>query len=181
MIYFTADTHFCHSNIIGMSKRPYADVSEMNKALLTNWNAYVTDRDDVFFLGDFAYKGTNTEVNAILRKLKGKKYLIKGNHDARYIQDSDFSAAFEWVKDYHVLDYKDAKLVLFHYPILEWEHYYRKSALLFGHIHNNSTRSPEDAAKFALLGPRAINVGVDCNDYYPISVDTIYKRAFENG
>ena len=53
MIYFTADTHFCHSNIINLSNRPFRDIDTMNKQLIQNWNAYVTDRDEIYILGDF--------------------------------------------------------------------------------------------------------------------------------
>jgi hypothetical protein len=34
MIYFTADTHFCHADIIRFCKRPFADVDEMNETLV---------------------------------------------------------------------------------------------------------------------------------------------------
>lgn len=179
MIYFTADTHFCHSNIIGLCKRPFTDVAEMNETLITNWNAYITDRDEVYFLGDFAFKGSIDEVNRIIRRLKGKKYLIHGNHDYKYLKDNDFVNAFEWNKDYHTFNYKDAWFVLFHYPILEWEHYYRKSVHLYGHVHNAPVGSYEEAERFAVLGNRAFNVGVDANNYFPISADVIYSRAFE--
>lgn len=178
MIYFTADTHFFHSNIIGMSRRPFTDVSDMNKTLITNWNAMVRERDEVYHLGDFAYKGSIKDVNGMLSKLNGKKYLIAGNHDGKYLNDSGFASAFDWVKDYYELSYKDARFILFHYPIFEWAHYYRKSVHLYGHVHNNADRTPEDAERFALLGNRAINVGVDCYDYYPVSIEVIYTKAF---
>lgn len=42
MIYFTADTHFGHVNVIKMSNRPFADINEMNKTLITNWNSFVS-------------------------------------------------------------------------------------------------------------------------------------------
>jgi calcineurin-like phosphoesterase family protein len=168
MIYFTSDLHFCHSNIIKMSKRPFADIDEMNSALIGNWNALVSPCDEVYILGDFLYKGTGQQANEILRKMRGKKYLVKGNHE-KYLQASDFDAtAYEWVKDYHELAYNDARFILFHYPILEWAHYNRKSVHLHGHIHSRKFVHPE---------PRAINVSVDCNDFYPVSISSIYERA----
>lgn len=170
MIYFTSDLHFCHGNVIKMCQRPFADVGEMDAALIRNWNALVSDRDEVYILGDFVYKGRGQQANDILRKLKGKKYLVKGNHE-KYLRDPDFDlSAFEWVKDYHEMGYNDAQFILFHYPILDWAHYRRKSVHLYGHVHNHGFVHPEE--------PRAINVGVDCHDYYPVSIQAIYQKAF---
>ena len=53
-IFFTADTHWGHRNIIRYCQRPFADVEEMNEALITNWNSTVGKDDIVFHLGDFA-------------------------------------------------------------------------------------------------------------------------------
>ena len=99
MIYFTADNHFCHGNIIGSCDRPFKDVYEMNKTMIEKWNSYVTDRDEIYILGDFLYKGTAKDANEILSRLKGKKYLVRGNHE-KYLDDPMFNQrAFEWVKD----------------------------------------------------------------------------------
>lgn len=176
MIYFTSDTHFGHSNIINLSQRPFRHVDEMNRRLIQNWNAYVSDHDEIYILGDFAYKGATEQVNEILKKLKGKKYLIRGNHDL-FIDDEAFDlSAFEWVKDYYILDYKKRKFVLFHYPILEWQGFFGDAIHLYGHVHN-STKDPQQAARLSILGPRAMNVGVDVNDYFPVSIETVLKQV----
>ena len=41
MIYFTADTHFGHSNIINLNGRPFDNLEKMTHALIQNWNACV--------------------------------------------------------------------------------------------------------------------------------------------
>ena len=177
MIYFTADTHFCHGNIIGSCNRPYKDVQEMNRDIVNRWNSYVTDHDEIFILGDFLYKGTGREANKILGQLKGKKYLIRGNHE-KYLDDPVFKqGAFEWVKDYHVLNYEGIEIVLFHYPILQWHKSHRGSIHLYGHVHNNGERDTEFGEKLRLLGPRAFNVGVDVNDFYPVSIKKIIDQV----
>ena len=53
-IFFTADTHFGHANIIKYCHRPFATVEEMDDALVRNWNAVVSPDATVFHLGDFA-------------------------------------------------------------------------------------------------------------------------------
>ena len=177
MVYFTADNHFCHSNIIGSCNRPFKDVREMNREMIERWNSYVTDRDEIYVLGDFLYKGTAKEANEILSRLKGRKYLLRGNHE-KYLNDPMFrQAAFAWVRDYHVLDYEGIEIILFHFPILQWHKSHRGSVHLYGHVHNSGTRHPELGEKLEMLGKKAINVGVDVNDFYPVSIKQIIDRA----
>jgi calcineurin-like phosphoesterase family protein len=173
MIFFTADTHFFHNNIIRSCERPFKTLVEMHDSMIQKWNSCVADRDEIYILGDFAYKAAGKEVNSILSRLKGKKYLVRGNHE-RYLADSAFDPkAFEWVKDYYSFIHQGRKIVLFHYPILEWEGAFHRSLMLYGHIHNRGEKEPDYGEKFKLLGPRAINVGVDVNDFYPVCIDRI--------
>lgn len=176
MIYFTSDTHFYHSNIIHLSGRPFKDVETMNKRLIQNWNSYVTERDEIYILGDFLHKGTALQANELLNKLKGKKYLIRGNHD-KFVDDESFNQqAFQWIKDYYVLNYEKRKLVLFHYPILEWPGFFGDAIHLYGHVHNSS-KDPAQKARLDILGDRAFNVGVDVNNYYPVSIKMILSSV----
>lgn len=176
MIYFTADTHFYHSNIIKLNNRPFNSYDEMHTTLVRNWNSYVSQNDEIYILGDFAYKGKVEDVNSLLKKLKGKKYLIKGNHD-KYINYETFNPLlFSWIKDYYVLDYKGIKFILFHYPILEWDGYYKNYIHLYGHVHN-STKNPEQNDRLKVLGNKAINVGVDVNNFFPVSIVEIINRT----
>ena len=50
MLYFTADTHFGHENVIRFCGRPYATAAEMDEALMENWNSRVKDNDTVLIL-----------------------------------------------------------------------------------------------------------------------------------
>lgn len=176
MIYFISDTHFFHSNIINLAGRPFKNQAEMHSVLIRNWNSYITDKDEVYILGDFSFRGSGEEVNNILKKLKGKKYLIKGNHD-KFIDDETFdNSLFVWIKDFYILNYKKRKFVLFHYPILEWPGYFRGDIHLYGHVHN-SGKDPLQRSRIDTLGNNAINVGVDVNNYFPISIEEIIKKC----
>jgi len=55
MIYFTSDLHLGHRGIITMRDRPFADVSEMNRTLITNFNSAVHRDDTVYILGNLAH------------------------------------------------------------------------------------------------------------------------------
>ena len=72
MIYFTADLHFYHDNIIHLANRPYRNCKEMNEALVENWNRRICVNDEVYILGDVTMKN-HTYAQEMLMKLKGRK------------------------------------------------------------------------------------------------------------
>ena len=181
MIFFTADTHFCHDNIIFSCRRPFADVNEMNRVVIENWNSCVTEKDDIYILGDFLYRGKAKDANEILSKLNGRKYLIRGNHE-KYLDDPLFKInAFKWVRDYYVLQLKGrVKIVLSHFPIASWDGSYHGSIHLYGHVHNSILKDQGIGEKLPIFGPRAINVGVDVNDFHPVSLNAILDKIKED-
>jgi calcineurin-like phosphoesterase family protein len=147
----------------------------MHHTLINNWNACVSKKDEIYILGDLIHKGDGEDANKLLKKLNGKKYLIRGNHDG-YVDEKAFDQSyFEWIKDYYVLRYDHQKFVLFHYPILEWDGFFGGSIHLHGHVHN-SRKDPTQLARLEALGERAFNVGVDVNDFRPISINEIMGR-----
>ena len=76
-IFFTADLHLGHDNIRRHCRRPFGTVEEMDEAIIANWNGAVKPNDLVYIVGDFAWRDHHQH----LVRLKGKKILIKGNHD----------------------------------------------------------------------------------------------------
>jgi len=175
MIYFTSDTHFYHAAAIKHYSRPFLDVEEMNNKLIGNWNKEVKPDDEVYILGDFM-NGSGKQANQILEKLNGVKYLIKGNHD-EYLDDEDFNKAhFQWIKEYHILKYKGRNFVLFHYPIFEWQGFFKKDFHIYGHVHNQF-KYRNQKERFSILNKYAVNVCVDVSNYKPVSVDSIIEKV----
>lgn len=170
MIYFTSDLHFYHKNIIKYAKRPFDSVEEMNEKLIKNWNNRIKSEDEVYILGDFTMKGAEYAAE-ILRKLKGKKYLVKGNHDSFAMQETFDRSLFEWMKDYFELQYNNQSFIMFHYPIEEWNHSFRGAIHLHGHQHN----SPEYNILNKEKGLKKYDVGVDANYMKPVSIEEIIK------
>lgn len=78
--FFTSDTHFGHANIIKYCERPFQTVTEMNEAMIENWNHTVSKDSVVFHLGDFAF-GPVDAVRGFRNRLNGRIILIGGNHD----------------------------------------------------------------------------------------------------
>ena len=50
MIYYIADMHFGHENVIRFDDRPFADTEQMDEVLIQNWNERVTADDTVYVL-----------------------------------------------------------------------------------------------------------------------------------
>jgi len=151
-----------------MVGRPFSDVEEMDRALIKNWNSRVGETDQVYILGDVTMKGA-AQAGAVVHRLKGIKYLIRGNHD-RFVDEKGFDPGlFRWVKDYHVLRYEGKRFMLFHYPMEEWDQFYRGAYHLHGHRHGG----PEVNVEARSRGLRRYDVGVDANWFTPVSVEEI--------
>ena len=80
-LWFTADTHFNHANILTYCARPFADLHEMNEALVASWNSIVRPEDVVVHVGD-VFMGLPEDAAPLLARLHGRKVLLTGNHDA---------------------------------------------------------------------------------------------------
>lgn len=166
-IYFTSDTHFNHSRIIEFCNRPYSCVEEMNEVMIANWNSVVQPDDHVFHLGDFALGGVE-EWNAILDRLKGKIHLILGNHDYRTISQRCPERFIE-VCMQKIIAVGKRQIILNHYPMLCFSGAEKKTWQLFGHVHTNKNNTGSDAGRLKMLYPSQYDVGVDNNDFTPVS------------
>lgn len=118
MIYFTADTHFGHDNVIRFCNRPFSCAAEMDEALIANWNGRVKGNDTVYILGDMFFRSTNFE--EILKRLKGRKRLIVGNHDGSWMTKADISRYFASIDKFLETTDGQHALTLCHYPMLTW-------------------------------------------------------------
>ena len=180
MKYYISDTHFGHANIMKHSERPFFSVEEMDKAIIDGWNKYVRPDDEVYFLGDFCYKSANHNPLYYLEKLNGIKYLIVGNHDRGLLKDPKIRAQFEWIRDIETITDGNNKIVLCHYPLVEWNGYFRGVLHFYGHIHNNVENQ---AYKIMKNISNAYNVGADILDFAPRTLSEVIeynKRYNEN-
>lgn len=142
MRYYIADTHFFHANMNDRyDRRGFTDVEAMNRHMIDQWNGRVRKNDEVVVLGDFSY-GDAAQTNELLRKLKGRIYMIEGNHDY-VLHNKDFDLTrFVWVKKYAEIHDNGRRVVLCHYPIMCYNGQYNKSSkgnyytyMLHGHVH----------------------------------------------
>ena len=172
MTYFTADLHLGHNNIIASCGRPFSDVDEMNRTIIDNWNSRVTDRDDVWVLGDVAYKSAE-HVGTFLSRMKGRKHLVLGNHDRSWMKTLDASEYFVSIEQMSFLSLEGRNIILCHYPMMEWDGSHHGSYLIYGHIHGNCGQSfwPLISSNDHML-----NAGVDINGFYPVTFPELVEN-----
>jgi len=169
MIFFTSDLHLGHEAVIRMQNRPFANADEMNRVLIENYNSVVNTNDTVYLLGDICFRIGVEKANELIALLKGKKYLIRGNHDKKYDEN-----LFEEVRDFMTISAEGLHISLMHYPMLSWPRSQYGSIMLHGHVHADESYnlSNRDA------GIKRYDVGVDANGYMPVSIKQI--EAFLN-
>ena len=166
MIYFTADLHLGHNAIIYMQNRPFDSVEKMNEQLIKNINSFVSNNDTLYILGDLCHRLTVEEANKLIKKINGKKILIKGNHDKEFDEN-----LFAGIYDYLEINVEDRDFILMHYPLRSWNKMRKGSIQLHGHIH----ASEEYNINNLLNGIYQYDVGVDANNYYPVSAKQIIE------
>jgi len=175
-VFFTSDTHFYHSNIINFCGRPFKNVEVMNETLIANWNSVVGPDDIVFHLGDFCLGGSAEWTN-ILNRLNGKIYLIVGNHDIKNLRQGYYSR-FEYIAMQMHIEVGKQKIYLNHCPFLCYGGAYRDTWQLFGHVHTSKQNTGIDAPRLHMLFPTQYDVGVDNNNFTPVSFEQV-KRIIE--
>lgn len=178
-IFFTSDLHFGHKNILQFCNRPFATTEEMDEALIQNWNSVIKPNDWVFNLGDFAF-APHWRWYEILARLNGKHVLILGNHDITRWPGDKVMELFHRVEQQMILKIDGRFVYLNHYPFLCYGGTYRspENAVwqLHGHVHsspNDTERKGQDNERLAIRFPYQYDVGVDNNNFTPVSWEQI--------
>jgi len=143
----------------GTPLRDFNSIAEMNGTIVENWNSVVNVNDKVYVLGDIAWGVDNL---MWLNAMKGRKILIKGNHDNLF-NVRKFLPYFDDIHGMKPLDMKGFKCVLSHAPIHP-ESLGRWGINIHGHTHANHVDDH-----------RYINVCCEEVDYTPVHVDEIIE------
>lgn len=155
---YISDLHIGHGNVLKFDQRPFFALDEMHEKIIKNWNSVVDKNDDVYILGDFAWK--NDIGLEILKQLKGNKFLILGNHDRL---NADLEKQFVWVKEMETIKDGENHVVLCHYPIAHWRNADYGYIHLYGHIHTGRDSRPFEEYKAEMrkrdIPYRCYNVG----------------------
>lgn len=183
MIWFTADLHLSHKNILDIEGRPAPNgtIESHNELLIQLYNQCVAPADTAYILGDFAFTNTSKR-NEFIARMNGRKIFVVGNHDSR---GGGFDYGFNFACYEMKLRINGQMVTLSHYPFRRrWYHklmgkydgrYEERRPrrdtdwLIHGHVHRG----------WKILDGQ-INVGVDAWNYRPVSMDTIYKIMNKN-
>jgi len=183
-IFFTADPHFDHRNIILHAERkPWicsnpdydankdwhfkynndkgVNLKSHNESLIKFWNKMVSKGDEVYIAGDFAWKNHLH----FLMALNGKKYIILGNHDkASQEVYKNFSGVYDFGmrKRFYGIDY-----TVCHYALRSWASSCHGARHLYGHSHG---RLPE------FDNMLCFDVGIDVWGYAPVPFEAIDEK-----
>jgi len=185
-IWFTADLHLGHGNIIKHCARPFLSADEAamlvakndnnwrvsnktvhrhDEALLEAINVRVKETDQLWILGDFCMGGLETARTYRDRICCRHVGLVWGNHDRRILE-----RLFSQTMEQGLITVHGQGIWLNHYPMRSWRNSYHGTWHLYGHAHGRLV--DEDNAQPWRL---TMDVGVDAMGYEPISFDQIHS------
>jgi calcineurin-like phosphoesterase family protein len=179
MIWLTSDLHLFHNQKFIYENRGFGSIGEMNAEIERLWNGIVADDDEVYILGDLMVcgkSGSNEAGMDIVRRLKGKKHIIIGNHDTKariaMYEKEDSVVDVQYATMFR---YKGYNFYLSHYPTIttNLEHETLKQGIinLFGHTHSKE--------KFFNNIPFMYNVALDAHENRPVSIDEVLEEIKE--
>lgn len=146
----------------------------MNAGIINNWNSIIKDTDTVFILGDIGFCGYE-KLKPLVSQLKGKKYLIQGNHDSDKI-------AMKLVSDNIIYGFSKQALIYINDRVIHLSHFPflcipDEQYQLFGHVHLSQNKNyGNDFNRCSYLLPNQYEVGVDFNNYTPISGEKVLEK-----
>ena len=117
------------------------------------------------------------EILAFAKDNPGRVTLLLGNHDMKQIGQG-FMQRFAHVTQQMTIRVGGQSIVLNHNPFLAYGGAYRNVWQLFGHVHSGplsgkgkdgDSGSRKDLPRLSMLFPRQYDVGVDNNDFRPVS------------
>lgn len=170
-IFFTADTHFGHGNIIKYANRPFLhkvggavgtpNILAHDNCIIDRCNEVVKRGDILYHLGDLAW--SSYPIEQYLSRLNTKEvHLIYGNHDKPKKLKSLLFRSQQEIKSISV---NGLLITLCHYPMRSWRNKGHGAYQLYGHCHN------------AMPGlGRQMDVGVDTHNFYPWALEDVIKK-----
>jgi calcineurin-like phosphoesterase family protein len=155
MYWFTADEHYGHRKINEYCKRPFSSVEEMDEEIACRHNTLVQPNDVVIHAGDFTLTKSVERARAYVARLSGKHIFVRGSHDYWLRKDSTVREIWQRAIGEHFV-------VVCHYAMRVWPRSHYNAWLAYGHSHG----------RLEPIG-KSWDVGVDNNDFYPVSFDAL--------
>jgi calcineurin-like phosphoesterase family protein len=142
----------------------------MDEFMVEQWNKKIHPKSTVYHLGDVVI---NRKHLHLVKRLNGKKRLVRGNHDI--FKDKDYyDAGFDSL--YGVRVFVD-KFILSHIPLHPDCITDRFKVNVHGHLHANRVRMPDGS-----IDPRYMSACVEHHNYTPVHFDemeVLIQKQFE--
>ena len=169
-IWFTADLHLNHANILYYCKRPFKNVQEMDETIIKNFTNLLRKNDVLYILGDLSFKREYAEnFLRIIKNIGVEIHFIIGNHDKDGRTLDIIEQYCESVQEIKEIKIDGTHITLCHYPMRSWNGSYHGAWHLYGHVHGRLK-----------LGLKQYDVGVDTNEFKPVSY-TWLKKMMKHG
>lgn len=142
----------------------------MDQNMIAKINEKVKAEDTLYFLGDWAMTGGKFKKPGLAAEFYRKQInckniiLIWGNHDKKGRKDDLFKSLFTACYDLWEGYIEDQRFTLCHYAMKVWNKSHHGAFHLYGHSHGTLPDDPNS---------RSIDCGVDCHNFYPLSVPEI--------
>lgn len=122
-IHFTSNLHFRHKDVA--IARGFNNVEEMEISLIDKWNTQIKQDDTVYILGGFCsiVKGALQSYMNLMYELNGQKNFILSSDDHMEPFEqmmTDPNLGVSSVSKYQEIMFLKQRVVLMHYPLLEW-------------------------------------------------------------
>lgn len=169
-IWFTADLHLGHRNIIKLANRPFGDIEQHDDYIIDKYNELVDNNDDVYILGDISFNQSYENYKRIFGALKGNKYVILGNHDNKQnLLRCQKEGLIVSICETKTIQIDKDRVFLSHFPHREWTGYYYGAYHIYGHCHGNIDDHKQST-----------DCGVDCWEYEPVSWTELKQYIDDN-
>ncbi|MBO9428480.1 hypothetical protein [Sulfitobacter sp. R18_1] len=151
----------------GQLIRPYADNAEDgDNYIIQRYNELVSDEDRVYFMGDVAISRKSLEK---LNEMKGRKVLVKGNHDIFKLKD--YLPYFDDIRAVHKL----GKFYLSHIPLHPASLPGWCEGNIHAHIHAHTVKVINKLGE-EMDDPRYLNTCLEHTNFLPISFNDIQSE-----
>ena len=164
-LWFTADTHYQHENVLRHDNRPFATIRDHDDGLIARYCECVKPNDTCIIVGDFAWR----DHQKYLARLPGKKILIIGTHDGMPQEVlRNFTKVVGQKGQPGILEFNVGphRLVCCHYPMVSWGASYHGSWHISAHAHGRIPEHPDQLR---------VDVGVPVWDYRPVNFEVIRR------
>lgn len=163
--FFTADTHFAHQAILKhqLARLQWCnDIDSMDDHIIDTINCYVGRNDELWHLGDFAWKASRC--GHYRARLNVRKFhMLQGNHDSASLRN--FCSTFNKIL---CRKFGGKFIHLCHYPLASWAHMHYGGLHLYGHCHG----TVEAQLNQLWPGRKSLDVGWDVHGR-PLSLEEI--------